>query len=95
MSRTRHRIDLGMNQAVFTCLLRRLADIGLLRGKAVGIDATTLEANAALRGIVRRGSGDSYETLLRGPADCVRHTDDRRAPSWLGWTQAPDKGVQP
>ena len=34
-------------------MLQRLAEAGLVKGKTVGIDATTLEANAALRSIVR------------------------------------------
>ena len=53
VSRTRRRIDVETHQAVFTWVLQRLADAGLLKGKTVGIDATTLEANAALRSIVR------------------------------------------
>ena len=42
-------------------MLQRLADAGLVKGKTVGIDATTLEANAALRSIVRRDNGESYD----------------------------------
>ena len=53
---------------IFTWVLKRLADTGLVSGKTVGIDATTLEANAALRSIVRRDSGESYETFLHGLA---------------------------
>ena len=49
-------------------MLQRLADAGLLKGKTVGIDATTLEANAALRSIVRRDTGEGYEAFLRGLA---------------------------
>jgi DDE family transposase len=45
-------------------MLQRLADAGLVRGKTVGIDATTLEANAALRSIVRRDTGESYQDFL-------------------------------
>ena len=51
--------------AVFTWVLQRLADAGLVGGKTVGIDATTLEANAALRAVVRRDTGAGYETFLR------------------------------
>ena len=54
ISRTRRLIDLESHQAVFTWMLQRLADAGFVKGKTVGIDATTLEANAALRSIVRR-----------------------------------------
>ena len=50
-------------------MLQRLADAGPVGGKTVGIDATTLEANAALRSIVRRDTGAGYETFLRGLAE--------------------------
>ena len=46
-------------------MLQRLAEAGLVRGKTVGIGATTLEANAALRAVVRRDTGAGYETFLR------------------------------
>ena len=64
ISRTRRLIDLETHEAVFTWMLQRLADAGLVRGKTVGIDATTLEANAALRSIVRRDTGESYHDFL-------------------------------
>jgi transposase len=64
ISRTRRLIDLETHEAVFTWMLQRLADAGLVRGKTVGIDATTLEANAALRSIVRRDTGESYQDFL-------------------------------
>ena len=49
-------------------MLGLLADAGLVKGKQIGIDATTLEANAALRSIVRRDNGESYEGFLKGLA---------------------------
>lgn len=58
ISRTRRLIDLETHEAVFTWMLQRLADVGLVKGNTVGIDATTLEANAALRSIVRRDTGE-------------------------------------
>lgn len=64
ISRTRRLIDLETHEAVFTWLLQRLADAGLVKGKTVGIDATTLEANAALRSIVRRDTGEGYQDFL-------------------------------
>ena len=64
ISRTRRLIDLETHQAVFTWMLQRLADAELVKGKTVGIDATTLEANAALRSIVRRDTGESYQDFL-------------------------------
>jgi transposase len=64
ISRTRRLIDLETHEAVFTWMLQRLADAGLVKGKTVGIDATTLEANAALRTIVRRDTSESYQDFL-------------------------------
>ena len=46
---------------VFTWVLQRLADAHLVEGHTIGIDATTLEANAAMRSIVRRDTGEAYE----------------------------------
>ena len=64
ISRTRRLIDLETHEAVFTWMLQRLADAGLVKGKTVGVDATTLEANAALRSIMRRDTGESYQDFL-------------------------------
>jgi len=64
ISRTRRLIDLETHRAVFTWVLQCLSTAGLVKGKTIGIDATTLEANAALRSIVRRDTGDSYEEFL-------------------------------
>jgi transposase len=64
ISRTRRLIALETHRAVFTWVLQCLSTAGLVTGKTIGIDATTLEANAALRSIVRRGSGEGYETFL-------------------------------
>ena len=66
--RTRRRIEIETHEAVFTWVLPRVADAGLLKGKTVGIDATTPEANATLRSIVRRYTGAGYDALLRGLA---------------------------
>src|ERR1700680_4124784 len=68
ISRTRRVIDLESHRAVFTWVQQRLVAAGLLRGKTVAIDATMLEANAALRSIVRRDSGESYQEFLTGLA---------------------------
>jgi transposase len=64
ISRTRRLIALEAHRAVFTWVLQCLTTAGLVKGKTIGIDATTLEANAALRSIVRRDSGESYEDFL-------------------------------
>ncbi len=64
ISRTRRLIDVETHHAVFTWILQRLADAGLVKGTTIGIDATTLEANAALRSIVRRDTGETYQDFL-------------------------------
>lgn len=69
VSRTRRLIDLETHEAVFTWGLQVLAKAGLLRGQTLGIDATTLEANAAMRSIVRRDTGESYEDFLKRLAE--------------------------
>jgi transposase len=68
ISRTRRLMDVETHQEVFQWVLERLADRGLLKGKTVGVDGTTLEANAAMRSIVRRDNGESYEEFLKGLA---------------------------
>src|SRR6266849_338706 len=65
ISRTRRLFDEAVHQAVFTFVLREVAGRGMLKGKSIGIDATTLEANAAMRSIVRRDTGESYMEYLR------------------------------
>ena len=85
LSRTRRRIDVETHEAVFTWVLERVAEAGLVRGKTVGIDATTLEANAAMRSIERRDTGESYEAFLRRLAEASGVETPTRADhnSWL------------
>ena len=68
LSRIRGRIDLETHRAVFAWVLGLVADSGLLKGKTLGIDATTLEANAAMRSIVRNDTHEGYEQFLTGLA---------------------------
>lgn len=68
IARTRRLIALETHRAVFTWVQVRLVESGLLKGKTIAIDATTLEANAAMRSIVRRDTGDSYQVFLVGLA---------------------------
>jgi len=68
ISRTRRLMDVETHRKVFFWILEVLRDRGLVKGKTVGIDATTLEANAAMRSIVRRDTGESYEEFLKGLA---------------------------
>lgn len=69
ISRTRRLMDVETHRLVLVWLLEILAEHGLLRGQTIGIDATTLEANAALRSIVRRDTGEQYEAFLRRLAE--------------------------
>ena len=65
LSRTRSRLPLEVHDAVFTWVLHRLVEHGLITGDRVGVDASTMEANAALRAIVRRDTGEGYREMLR------------------------------
>jgi len=85
ISRTRRLIDLDTHRQVFAWVLGVLADRGMLKGQRIAIDATTLEANAAMRSIVRRNTGESYEEFLF----CAgwrrrRGSKRRRAKTWRG-----------
>ena len=64
ISRTRRLIDMETHRAVFTWVQQRRVEAGLLKGKTVAIDATTLEANAAMRSIVRRDTEETYQAFL-------------------------------
>ena len=68
VSRTRRLYWLSTHQAVFGWVLKVLAGEGLVRGDTIAIDATTLEANAAMRSIVRRDTGEGYEAYLKSLA---------------------------
>lgn len=65
LGNTRKRLPVEVHQSVFTSVLAMLAKEGLLKGKTLGVDATTLEANAALRSIVRKDTGDDYQKYLK------------------------------
>jgi transposase len=64
ISRTRRLIDIKTHQEVFAYVLKILANHDLIEGKTIGVDSTTLEANAALRSIVRRDNGQGYQEFL-------------------------------
>src|SRR5881396_4300634 len=78
ISRTRRLIAVETHQEL-------LAEKGLLKGKTVGIDGTTLEANAAMRSIVRRDTGEGYEEFLRRLAEESGIATPTRS-SWRSWT---------
>lgn len=64
LSRTRSRLPLTIHQEVFTWVLKALSKDGLVLGGRIGVDASTMEANAALKTIVRRDTGESYRKML-------------------------------
>lgn len=70
LSRTRRLYWVSTHQAIFRWILKIVAQDGLIRGKTLAVDATTLEANAALRAIVRRDTGQGYDDYVR---DLARH----------------------
>jgi transposase len=69
ISRTRRLIDAETHQQVFSWVLEWLAQSGLIKGKTMGVDSTTLEANAAMKSIIRRDTGESYTTYLKRLAE--------------------------
>lgn len=64
VSRTRRRLPVECHEAVFARVLELLGESGLLSGKTLGVDATTLEGNAAMRSIVRRDTDEGYDEFL-------------------------------
>ena len=65
MSLIRKRLTTETFDYVFAFVLAILERKGLLRGLTLGIDATTLEANAAMKSIVRKDTGDDWKEYLR------------------------------
>jgi transposase len=61
-------IDVETHREVFGWVLERLAEAGLVKGATILVDGTTLEANAAMRSIVRRDTGEKYDEYLTGLA---------------------------
>src|SRR5258708_6084152 len=69
ISRTRRLIAGETHQRIFSFVLEQLAQSGLIKGKTIGVDSTTLEANAAMKSIVRRDTGESYLAYLKRLAE--------------------------
>jgi transposase len=65
MTRVRDRLPLEIHTAIFQLVLKLAAEKGLLNGKTVAVDSTTLEANAAMKTIVRRDTGEDWNEYLR------------------------------
>jgi transposase len=65
LTRIRQRLPLDVHERVFIHVLQIAQERKLLRGKTVAVDSTTLEANAAMRGIVRKDTGEDYKDYLK------------------------------
>ena len=64
LSKTRGRLPHEIHAKVFGWVLQLVAEQGLVQGKRIGVDASTMEANAALRTIVHRDDGRTYREML-------------------------------
>jgi transposase len=69
LSKTRSRLPHEAHETVFGWVLTLLAEHGLVKGEQIGVDASTMEANAALRTIVRRETGETYREMLKRMAE--------------------------
>jgi len=66
MTNTRKRLPEEVFWEVFGWVLRVAVEHQLLKGKTIAVDATTLEANAAMKSLVHRVSGEDWKTYVRG-----------------------------
>jgi transposase len=69
LSKTRARLPHEAHEKAFGFVLKLVAERGLLKGERLGVDGSTMEANAALRTIVRRDSGETYQQMLTRMAE--------------------------
>ena len=98
LSVTRSRLPLEIHHAVFGFLLEIADKHDLVRGKRIGVDASTQEANAALRRLVRRDTGEDYQEMLRRlaresgietPSALIRFDRSRKGKSNADWASPP------
>jgi len=75
LSKTRSRLPHEVHETVFGWVLTLIAERGLVKADRIGVDASTMEANAALRTIVRRETGETYREMLKRMARGERHRD--------------------
>jgi transposase len=68
LTRIRKRLPEAVFEQVFAFVLQVAVQYGLLKGKTIAVDATTLEANAAMKSLVRRDTGEDWKTYVRGLA---------------------------
>jgi transposase len=79
LSKTRGRLPLEVHDAVFAWVLARLAERGLVKGERIGVDASTMEANAAMRSIRQRDTGETLSRDADPDGRGERHTDPDRS----------------
>ena len=86
MTITRQRLPESVYDKVFVFVLGLLEQNGLLRGKSVAIDATTLEANAAMKSIVRKDTGEDWKQYLQGlaKAEGIQNPPRKTCGGWIG-----------
>jgi hypothetical protein len=65
LTRVHQRLPLEIHEEVFVFVLKIAADKKLLKGKTVAVDSTTLEANAAMKSIVRKETGEDWQAYLK------------------------------
>jgi transposase len=76
LTNTRQRLPLDVHEKVFVFVLSVADERGLLKGKSIAVDATMLEANAAMKSIVRRESGEDWKAYLKRLAQEEGADDD-------------------
>ena len=81
LTRTRDRLPPSVHAAVFQFVLRVADEKGLLKGKTVGVDATTLEADAAMKSIVRRDTGEDWQEYVGRLMREAGQIEEGQAPS--------------
>lgn len=64
LSRTRSRLPLEVHNEIFQWVIHTISQVGLIQGKRIGVDSSTIEANAAMRNIVRKATGEGYNAML-------------------------------
>ena len=69
LSRIRTRLPLELHQEVFTWVLGVITEAGLVQGDRIGVDSSTMEANAAMRTIIRKDTGEDYRQMLHRLAE--------------------------
>ena len=86
LSRTRAAMPHEVHTAIFDWVLALIAEAGLVKGERIGVDASTMEANAALRNIVRRDTGEGYRGMLARLAQERAASRHPRPRTWRAWT---------